>query len=548
MSKFKLGLILDNNGLDKFNLKLFNHINQKNIDLHLLVNKKNISKLNFFFYLISTKGYFKLFSLVLFFIISNFEKMVIHFFLKKKFSLEFLYDEKLLNFSDIKKKKIYLNPIVKGNIFTYCQKDIDRIKKYNLDLIIRLNSGILDGEILKSSKLGVLSVHCGDISKYRGGPTGFWEVLNRETTTGFVIQKLNNKLDAGIIIYKGQIPTQLFYKLNSDLILKRSYYEFGKIILNIASKGFSYSKLNYNKHGKIYTYPKSINLFKYFYRTYSYLTKKFFTSIINKKTTWKINFTKGSINSLNIKLTEKNYNLGEFVADPFIFYHNNNFYIFAEKYDFFNHKGVINAYKIENGKMADLGTVLNEKFHLSFPYIFKFKNKIYMCPETYEKGEIRLYECMDFPMKWKFKKTLIKNVSAVDSMIFKNNKYWYLLTNIDSSASCDFSSELHCFYTKSKSPITANWLAHKNNPIIYDANKGRNGGLILSNNEYYRVSQNIKYDKYGEGFNLNKIIKITPNIYLEKQINFTNKQINNFRKTHHISLSKEFIAYDIKSS
>ena len=66
--------------------------------------------------------------------------------------------------------------------------------------------------------------------------------------------------------------------------------------------------------------------------------------------------------------------------------------------------------------------MLEENFHLSYPFLFHHEKELYMCPETHEAKDIRLYKCVDFPLKWKFAKTLIKNVSAVDTNIFYKDK------------------------------------------------------------------------------------------------------------------------------
>ena len=89
-----------------------------------------------------------------------------------------------------------------------------------------------------------------------------------------------------------------------------------------------------------------------------------------------------------------------------------------------------------------------------------------MCPETSEMKDIRLYRCLDFPLKWELEKTLIKDVSAVDSNIFEFNEKWWMLTNIDSSNSGEHCSELHLFYS---SDLRANWKPHPLNPIIFDS-------------------------------------------------------------------------------
>ena len=65
-------------------------------------------------------------------------------------------------------------------------------------------------------------------------------------------------------------------------------------------------------------------------------------------------------------------------------------------------------------------------------------------------------------------KTLISNVSAVDSNIFYLNNFWWLLTNIDSSNSGDHCSELHAFY--SEDLFTNEWKPHLKNPLVFHLN------------------------------------------------------------------------------
>src|SRR5438128_4296021 len=80
--------------------------------------------------------------------------------------------------------------------------DIEKIKKYEIDIFIRLGFRILRGEILKTAKYGVWSYHHGDNAVNRGGPAGFWEVFENQPVTGSVLQILTEDLDSGKILYK----------------------------------------------------------------------------------------------------------------------------------------------------------------------------------------------------------------------------------------------------------------------------------------------------------------------------------------------------------
>ena len=138
-----------------------------------------------------------------------------------------------------------------------------------------------------------------------------------------------------------------------------------------------------------------------------------------------------------------------------------------------------------------------------------------MIPETGEINEIRLYKCTNFPLEWKFEKTLIKNIDAVDTLVFKKENKWYLLSNICSSFINEHDSELH-LYT-SENLISEDWIKSENNPIIFNSEKGRNGGFFNFENSFYRVNQVHKKNQYGYSLKINKILSINENAYLEEE-------------------------------
>ena len=126
-----------------------------------------------------------------------------------------------------------------------------------------------------------------------------------------------------------------------------------------------------------------------------------------------------------------------------------------------------------------------------------------------------MYKCIDFPLKWKLHKILVKNIRAVDNNIIKyGNKYW-LFTNKDSSDVGDFASELHIFYADELD--STSWKSHPKNPVIFDSKKARNGGKILSDdNHLYRVFQKHDFDKYGASLGISKIKILTEKEYQEE--------------------------------
>jgi hypothetical protein len=141
--------------------------------------------------------------------------------------------------SSLKRKTILLDgQWSRSNIFlSFPKHDIKKLQKQNFDCIIRCGSGVLRGEILSVAKHGVLSFHHGDNRKMRGGPGGFWEVLNSHPSTGFIIQKLTEELDGGPVLIRGNIITKELWLLNYAQLLEKSNFFFKRLLTFTATNG-----------------------------------------------------------------------------------------------------------------------------------------------------------------------------------------------------------------------------------------------------------------------------------------------------------------------
>ncbi len=283
---------------------------------------------------------------------------------------------------------------------------------------------------------------------------------------------------------------------------------------------------------------------KYMFMEYTKIFKSRLKQYLGVKKKWSVSF----LNEANIKvdfkklITIKNPQNG-FLADPFIIKKNERNICFVEDYSFEKKKAKISAYELFENDYKRVGTALEESFHLSFPFVFKHNEEIFMIPETGEINEIRLYKCTNFPLEWKFEKTLIKNIDAVDTLVFKKENKWYLLSNICSSFINEHDSELH-LYT-SENLISEDWIKSENNPIIFNSEKGRNGGFFNFENSFYRVNQVHKKNQYGYSLKINKILSINENAYLEEEVDeFKPIFLNSLKGTHHFHMNEEFSAID----
>ena len=222
---------------------------------------------------------------------------------------------------------------------------------------------------------------------------------------------------------------------------------------------------------------------------------------------------------------------GRFLADPFVFEREGKTICFAEDYDYAKRRGRITAFEITAQGCLELGIVLDEACHLSYPFLFEADGQLYMCPETLGINEIRLYRCEEFPLKWCYHATLIEHVQAVDTNIFEHEGRWWLMTSMDSGKMGDFDSELHLYYAERFD--ASNWIAHPMNPVIVDSEIARNGGFIKRDDALYRVRQRHGFSAYGAGISVSRIMHLDSARYDEEPIfNFDIEHVDKVLGVH----------------
>jgi hypothetical protein len=295
----------------------------------------------------------------------------------------------------------------------------------------------------------------------------------------------------------------------------------------------------------LYTTPTISELCVYLSKTIFYVLNKKVGKLFKKSYRWSVSyqFVEDWKNAVLWKsVTIKNPPF-RFLADPFVITKQGKTVIFVEDYDFKNSRGKISAYEVKGNSYMELGIVLEEDFHLAYPFLFRHNGDLYMVPESRESKQIRLYKCVDFPLKWELNKVLVDDIDSVDTSVFKYGDRWWLFTNKDSSELGDYSSELHIFYANA--PDSSNWQAHPLNPVIFDSLHARNGGLIIDEDGIYRVFQSQGFDTYGETMGVAKISELTPFSYCEQVLfDIPAKFFKGIRGTHTYSYESGLLSFD----
>jgi hypothetical protein len=434
-----------------------------------------------------------------------------------------------------------------GFVHRFSEADLETIRQEKFDLLIRCGSGILKGPILTSARLGILSFHHGDNRVNRGGPAGFWEVYHRQEKTGFVVQRLSEELDGGDVILRGYVPTQRTHLLNAAMLFAKSYQALRPLLLEIARTGeLPPAEPHFPYSGKLLVQPRLTELMTYLTRQVAHSTKARARRLLRIQERWGICYAPTDWRRAVLwRGTRVETPPGHFLADPFVATRSGRTCIFAEDFDYRTARAHISAFELTSEGARPLGIVVQEDFHLSFPYLFEADGKLFMCPESREAKQIRIYECIEFPLRWKLAVIAMKDVEAVDSMIFRKNDLWWLMTNLSRTEPHVCGAELHLFWARN--PLENAWVPHKRNPIIADPQVARNGGLLNGGSDLFRVAQNRQYESYGTSARLFQITRIDPEEYSEQLVSAILPSFApGLSGTHHLHSNGQYSVWDFK--
>lgn len=228
-------------------------------------------------------------------------------------------------------------------------------------------------------------------------------------------------------------------------------------------------------------------------------------------------------------------------ADPFIFEIQDSVYIFAELYDYISCKGTLGYCKLENGKKPKWKKVICEKTHLSYPYITKKDEKIYIIPESGASSTLYAYTAVSFPDKWE------------KDFVFRDGvKYG------DTTAFCHNERKMALAYDVSKPNqyrlLLVDLENAENDTVIHgNAALQRPAGKFFYHNDSLIRPAQICENDYGEGLIFYKVLFEENGRYSEEEIerilptelNFSKKLLLDGMHTYNTTETYEVI--DIKT-
>jgi hypothetical protein len=203
-----------------------------------------------------------------------------------------------------------------------------------------------------------------------------------------------------------------------------------------------------------------------------------------------------------------------FVADPFMLLFEGRWYMFMEVFNRLNRRGEIGVATSEDGKSWEYQRiVLREPFHLAYPYLLRWRGKIYMIPDTPGRGA-RLYRATAFPYTWSFVRELISERNLTDSTVFRHRDLWWMLTGW--SPQRGEPPSLRLFLADQ---LEGDWREHPQSPLLTrSSEKARPAGPVLKvGDRMFRVAQDCT-PNYGTRVKAFEILELSETRYRERGI------------------------------
>lgn len=404
--------------------------------------------------------------------------------------------------------------------------DVARIRSFDLDVILRYGFRILRGEVLTAAPHGVWSHHHGDNRVNRGSPAGFWEVMRGEPSTGCMLQVLTDELDGGRVLARASVSTdRRSVHRNRARCYWRSAHLVASTLRDIqrdsqaASGAAGGDEVPAPYSGPLLRPPANGAMARCLLR----LVGRFVRDKVERlsfREEWYLAYSVRGTSDVPDLAPFRFRTLlpprGRFWADPFVVVHDDRRFIFFEEWVDAKRRAHISVIEVDaKGAVAPAAPVLEQPYHLSYPFVFRWNHQFWMIPETARNRRIELYRSTRFPYEWELDRVLMSDVVAVDTTLAEIDGRWWMFTSIAEGIGGTTTDELHLFHAQS--PLGP-WTPHAGSPVKRDAASARPAGRLFRHAGcWYRPSQDCAVS-YGYAININRIDRLDETQYTETEV------------------------------
>ena len=194
-----------------------------------------------------------------------------------------------------------------------------------------------------------------------------------------------------------------------------------------------------------------------------------------------------------------------FYADPFAIRREGRDFLFFEDLDHRVGKGIISCAEVfEDGRSGPVTPVLEEAWHLSYPFLIERDGDLYMIPESSANGDVGVYRCVRFPDRWERHATLFSGVEAADATIVEHGGLFWMFA-VTRAGIGGYSDTLALFHA---GDLFGPWQPHAANPVLVDPAGARPAGaMVMRNGALFRPVQDCT-NGYGAALGLARVTRL----------------------------------------
>jgi hypothetical protein len=397
------------------------------------------------------------------------------------------------------------------------------LPRWDLDVLLKLDSTPLAGAGLGSARYGVWAYHYGNPNAYRADPPLFWEIHDGVPVSESVLLRMTTESEPAELIYRSISATD---RISLHRSRTRIYWKSAEFVirkLRDVHRDGELSALDgdLSPGGKIATKhtPTNPQMLRFGWRVLIRLARQKTAEAAGWRQ-WFIAYrrrdpgppTTEAFRRAQVVVPPRD----RVFADPCLVDRGDAAFLFFEELRFADNKGFISCCELTpDGRTTRPEVVLDRPYHLSYPFVFFVGDDAYMLPETAANRTVELYKATAFPGDWELQATLLDGVNAVDpTLVEHGGRYWLfvniaLLEEAKNDELCLFSAE---------SPLGP-WVAHPRNPVVSDARRARPAGrpFIDHSGSLIRPSQDCS-DSYGRAILFNRVEVLSETDYRETTI------------------------------
>ncbi|MBB6182347.1 hypothetical protein [Pseudorhizobium flavum] len=194
--------------------------------------------------------------------------------------------------------------------------------------------------------------------------------------------------------------------------------------------------------------------------------------------------------------------IDHFYADPFpVFWHGKD-YIFFEDLDHKTGKGIISVVEFDSsGRPGTAVPVLEEPWHLSYPFMIEAEGELWMIPEASQSGQVTVYRAANFPWSWEPHAVLVSGTEAADATIANYGGRLWMFAVVRNG----FGGYSDALSLWSADQLLGDWHPHEMNPVLIDDRLARPAGaMVVRDGHLMRPVQDCR-NGYGAALSLARV-------------------------------------------